>query len=203
MNTNLESKRKEWATLCFRKVTKWCMLSHGATWLRQALKCEQSKINFTEICFEDFWCLPTRGRCRQQHHGACNLVNLTCVNLNLLISPHAQAGEWNPYKEGAKCASRLNLLNAGWSGSSLMSVYACSQEVVITGDGGVTQGNTVSRCRRRAGDLDSQMWHVNITELIARTVDDGNRWWWCHCPIRTNWSSGQTQCPALAVKALH
>ena len=33
-----------------------------------------------------------------------------------------------------------------------MSVYARSQEVMITGDGGVTQGNTVSRCRRREAD---------------------------------------------------
>lgn len=59
-------------------------------------------------------------------------MNFTSGELNLLITVHPEGG-------GGKCASRLNPLSAGWSSSSLMSVYACSQEVVITGDGGVTQ----------------------------------------------------------------
>lgn len=47
-----------------------------------------------------------------------------------------------------------------------MSVYARSRELVITGDGGVTQGNPVSRCRWRAWggwNLESQMCRVNRT----------------------------------------
>lgn len=80
------------------------------------------------------------------------LVNFTCANVNSVISSHPEgAGSEILTRWGPKCTSRLNLLNAGWSGSGLMSVYARSQEVVITGDGGVTQGNPVSRCRWRAG----------------------------------------------------
>lgn len=66
---------------------------------------------------------------------------------------------------GGNCASRLNLLSAGCSSSSsLMCVYARRQEVVITGDSGVTRG-------KRSQQVQTE----SRGQLICPAADDGHR----------------------------
>lgn len=75
-------------------------------------------------------------------------MNFSSGELDSLMFVHPEGGKAKIYMGGPVCVQAQSL-KCSLELASLMSVYACSQEVVITGDGGVTLGNTVSRCRKR------------------------------------------------------